>query len=62
MYESSGLHFFRTKIVIQSGPNIFDKSRLVITFFTNLEVTEILCILRLVLELKADERYLSGQD
>ena len=35
---------------IQSGPDAFDKSRLVMTFLTILEVTKILCSFRLVLE------------
>ena len=50
MYQSSGLTFFRTTTGIQSGPNAFDKSRFVMTFLTNLEVTEILRIFRFVLE------------
>ena len=35
---------------IQSGPDVFDKSRFVMTFWTILGVTEILCSFRLVLE------------
>ena len=50
MYESSGSQFFRTTTGIQSGPDDFDKSRLVITFLTILGVTEILCSFRLILE------------
>ena len=48
--ESSGPHFFRTTNEIQSGPDAFDKSRLVMTFLTSPEVAEILNIFRLVLE------------
>ena len=48
--KSSGSHFFRTTTTIQSGPEVFDKSRLVMTFFTNLGVTWILSSSRLVLE------------
>ena len=43
MYAQS---FFR----IQSGPDTCDESRLVMTFWTNLAVTETLCSFRLVLE------------
>ena len=50
MYESSGSKFFRTTTGIQSGPNAFDESRFVMTFLTILEVTEILCSFKLVLE------------
>ena len=59
MYESSGSQFFRTTTGIQSGPDafdesrfimIFDESRFIMTYLTNLEVTEILCSFRLVLE------------
>ena len=50
MYESSGSQLSRTTARIQSGPDVFDKSRLVMTFLTKLGVTEILCSLRLVLE------------
>ena len=52
MYESSGSQFFRTTTNIQSGPDAFDESRLVITFLTTLGITEILCSFRLVLEKK----------
>ena len=34
MYENSGSHFFRTNTGIQSGPDAFDKSRLVMAFLT----------------------------
>ena len=51
MQESSG-QFFRTTTKIQSGPDAFDKSRFIMTFLTILEVTEILCSFKLVLEEK----------
>ena len=54
MYESSGSQFFRTTTGIQSGPDAFDKSRLVMTFLNDLGVTEI-CSFRLVLEGKTGE-------
>ena len=50
MYESLGSQFFRTTTGIQSGPDTFDVSRLVMTFLTILGVTEILCSFRLVLQ------------
>ena len=53
MYESSGSQFFRTTTWMQSGPDTFGKSRVVMTFITNLRVTEILFSFRLVLEGKA---------
>ena len=40
MNESSSSHFFRTTTEIQSGPDPFDKARLVMTFLTNLGVTQ----------------------
>ena len=49
-YESSNSQFFTATTGIQSGPDAFDKSRLVVTFLTNLRFTEILCSFRLVLE------------
>ena len=49
MYESSGSQFFRTTTRIQSGPDAFDESRLVMTFLTILRVMEI-CSFRLVLK------------
>ena len=52
MYKSSGLQFFRITTGIKSGPNTFNKARLVVTFWTNLRVREILCRFRLVLEKK----------
>ena len=48
MYESLGSQFFRTTTEIQSGPSAFDESRLVMTYLSNLGVTEI-CSFRLVL-------------
>ena len=53
-YESSGSQFIRTNTGIQSGPEAFDESMLVMTFLTNLGITEI-CSFRLVLEEKASE-------
>ena len=56
MYESSGLQFFRTTTGIQSGPDVFDESRFVLTFLTFLGVMEIICSLRLVLEEKTGKK------
>ena len=53
MYESSGSEFFRITSGIQSGSEAFDESKFIMTFFTILEVMEILCSFRLVLEGKA---------
>ena len=50
MYESSGSQFLRTTTGIQSGPDAFVESRLVMIFLTILGVMEILCSFRLVLE------------
>ena len=50
MYESLGSQFFRTTTGIESGPNTFDESRFVMTFWTIWGVTEIICSFRLVLE------------
>ena len=36
MYKSLDSHFFRTTTSTQSGKQIFDKSRLIMTFLTNL--------------------------
>ena len=55
MYESSGLQFFRSTTGIQLGPNTFDEFSVVITFLTILELTEILCSFRLVLEGRTDK-------
>ena len=52
MREISGSQLFRTTIGIQSGPCVFDISRLVITFPTNREITEILCSFRLIVEVE----------
>ena len=52
MYESSSSQFFRTTTGIQSGPEAFDESRFAMTFLAILEVTEILCSVRLVIEQK----------
>ena len=53
MYKNAGSQIFRITTGKQSGPNVFDKLRLVMTFSTNLGVTEVLCSFRLVLEEKA---------
>ena len=37
---------------MQSGPDVFDKSRLIVTFLTNLGVTEMLCSFKLAFERK----------
>ena len=50
MRESSGSQFFRRNTGIQSGPDTFEKSKLVMTFLTNSGVTEVLCSFRLALE------------
>ena len=50
IYESTGLLFFRAITGIQSGPDAFNKSRLVMTFLSNLGVTGILFSFGLVLE------------
>ena len=50
MYESSGSQFFRNTTGIQSGPDVFEESKFVMTFSTILGVMEILCSFRLVLE------------
>ena len=42
-----------TNTGIQSGPDVFDESSLVMTFLTNLEVKKTLYIFRLVLEGKS---------
>ena len=49
-YESSGSQFFRTTTGIQSGPDVFDESRFVMTFLTILGVIDILCNFRLLLD------------
>ena len=55
MKESSGSQSFRTTTGIQSGPDTSDKSRFIMTFLTILDVTEILCSFKLVLEGKTDK-------
>ena len=50
MKEISGSQFFRTTTGIQSGSDVFDKSRFIMTFLSILGVTEILCSFKLVLE------------
>ena len=50
VYESSGSQILRTTTGIQSEPGAFDESRSVMTFLTILEVIEISCCFRLVLE------------
>ena len=50
MYENSGSQFYRTTTGIQSGPDMFDESKFVMTFLTILENKEILCSFRLVPE------------
>ena len=52
VYESSGSQLFRTTTGILSKPDVFDTSRLIVTFLTNLGVTEIFCSFRLVLKRK----------
>ena len=59
MYESSGSQFLRTTTGIQSGPDAFDKSRIVMTFLTILGVTET-CSFRLVLEGKKGKKILES--
>ena len=60
MYESSGSQFIRTTTGIQSGPDTFDESRLVMTFLTILGIIEILCSFRLVLEVKTGKKILES--
>ena len=50
MYECLGSLFFRTTTVIESRSDAFDKSKLVMTFLTNLGTAKILHCFRLVLE------------
>ena len=61
VYEFSGSQFFTTTNRIQSGPDAFDESRFVITFLTNLGVTEILYSFRLVQERKTGKKVFSTQ-
>ena len=46
------LQFFRDTTGIQSRPDVFNESRFIMTFLTILEIIEILCSFRLVLEEK----------
>ena len=39
MYENCNLTVLRTSTRIESGPHVFDESRLSMTFLTNLRVT-----------------------
>ena len=50
MYKSSDSQIFRTTTGIQLGPDTFNKSKLVMTFLTNLGVTEILHRFKSVIE------------
>ena len=54
MYESSAWQFCRTTTGIQPGPDVFDKSRFIMTFLIILGVPEI-CTFKLVLEGKTDK-------
>ena len=54
MCEISGSQFFRTATGIKSGPDVFDKSQLVMTFF-QLCISEIVYSFRLVLEGKTGQ-------
>ena len=50
IYKSSASQFFRTSTGIQSVPDAFDESRLVMAFLIIFGVTKMLCNFRLVLE------------
>ena len=50
MLESSSTQFFRATTGIKSEPDALDKSKFIMTFLTILEVTEVLCSFKLVLE------------
>ena len=50
MKVCAGSQYFRTTTGIESGPDAFEESRLVMTFLDKWWVTEILCSFRLVLE------------
>ena len=54
MHESSGSHFLRTTTGIQSEPDAFNNSRLIMTFLTNLGFLWILNSFRLVIEGETD--------
>ena len=62
MYETFGSQFFRTATRIQSGPDTFDESKVVMTFLTIKGVTEILCSFRLVLEGKTGKEIPESSD
>ena len=55
MYEILGLQFFKTTTGMQTGPEAFHEFRVVMTFLTNLGVTEVLCSFILVLEGKTEK-------
>ena len=50
MNESLSLQYSRTTTRIQSGWDAFDESSFVMTFLTIMQVTEILCNFRFVLD------------
>ena len=60
MYENSGSQFSRTTTGIHSVPDTFDEWRFVTTFSTILEITQILCSLKLVLERKRGKEILES--
>ena len=59
MYGKSGSHLLTTT-GIQSGPDAFNKSRLVMISFANLRVTGVLCSFRIVLEEKEGKEIPAG--
>ena len=46
--KSSGSQYFKTTTGIQSGPDAFDETRLIMSFLTILRVTVRLCSFRLL--------------
>ena len=58
MHEISGSQFFRNTTGIQSGPEAFDESKLVITFLTIFGAMEILSNFRPFLEGKTGLEFL----
>ena len=60
IYRSSGSQFFSTITGIQSGPDVFDESRFIITFLTTLEVIEKLCSFRLIQKGKTSKEMLQS--
>ena len=62
MKESSGSQFFRTTSGIQLAPDVFGKSRFIMTFSTILRVKEILCSFKLVLEGKTGKEIHQDED